>query len=103
MFLLGADVYKTPESAEVQEDLIDDETPKSVDWRTEVKFIFISLIFTQFFFYYRINFSYFDIQCFLKLFRVTSRTLRIKAIAVHAGHSVQRDQWKEHGLKSKIS
>jgi len=35
MFLLGADVYKTPESAEVQDDLIDDETPKSVDWRTE--------------------------------------------------------------------
>ena len=50
MFLLGADVYKTPESAEVQDDLIDDETPKSVDWRTEVKFIFISLIFTQIFF-----------------------------------------------------
>ena len=49
MFLLGADVYKTPESAEVQDDLIDDETPKSVDWRTEVKFMFIFLIFSQFF------------------------------------------------------
>ena len=65
MFLLGADVYKTPESAEVQDDLIDDETPKSVDWRTEVKFIFISLIFTQFF-SIRINFSCFDIQCFFE-------------------------------------
>ena len=38
MFLLGADVYKTPESGDVQDDLIDEETPKSVDWRTEVNF-----------------------------------------------------------------
>ena len=38
MFLLGADVYKTPEPNEVKDDLIDDETPKSVDWRTEVNF-----------------------------------------------------------------
>ena len=38
MFLLGADVYKTPESGDVHDDLIDDETPKSVDWRTEVNF-----------------------------------------------------------------
>ena len=37
MFLLGADVYKTPESSDVQDVLIDDETPESVDWRTEVK------------------------------------------------------------------
>jgi len=35
MFLLGADVYKTPESSDVQDVLIDDETPESVDWRTE--------------------------------------------------------------------
>ena len=40
MFLLGENVYRTVESDGTQEDLIDDDTPDSVDWRSEVRFSF---------------------------------------------------------------
>ena len=38
MFLLGlqTDVIKTEQSDTTEEDLIDEDLPKSVDWRTEV-------------------------------------------------------------------